>query len=180
MSSWIQSFRTERGLARLSMVAIAGTIVTHVLTFLPTPWILLVIASAIDSLALIPFIAMIATLTSWRPASARQLSRTMWDLAQQRGEAIARFLNPCPAWAVALFFLLQTYVIVNLFLYIDLSDGGAPEMRDGHYYLTAHGETLRELTFSEYRKQQVYLVRLLSGFWIVFSSTDPTTYRVAP
>jgi len=74
---------------------------------------------------------------------------------------------PTPVLVMVAFFFF--YAFINFFVFIGLMEGGSPSARDGIYYLHNHGQKIRDLTFTEYKRFLVYEVRGFSGHWIVFT-----------
>jgi hypothetical protein len=75
---------------------------------------------------------------------------------------------PMPLWARYLLRALFFYAIINFALFLFLSRGGVPDVRDGKYVLHNHGQVIRELSAEEYERQKAYVLRGFSGHWMVF------------
>ena len=73
-----------------------------------------------------------------------------------------------PLWAKTLVVVLGVYAIFNFLLFLALSQGGSPQVRDGAYVLASHGTVIRELSEAEYRAQERYALRGVSGHWMIF------------
>jgi len=79
-----------------------------------------------------------------------------------------RFFAPMPIWAKYVTYALLAYALINFALFLFLSEGGTPELRDGKYVLHDHGRIIRELTEQEYHLQKAYVLRGFSGHWMYF------------
>lgn len=64
--------------------------------------------------------------------------------------------------------LIQVYAVVSFVIFMFLSEGGAPNIKDGKYILHNHGKLIRELTQDEYKTFIVNEMRFFSTFWIFF------------
>jgi hypothetical protein len=64
--------------------------------------------------------------------------------------------------------VLVAYAVSNFLWSIALLQGGTPEFLDGRYVLHSHGRVIKELTLTEYGRDQGYVRRLFSGHWLVF------------
>jgi hypothetical protein len=73
-----------------------------------------------------------------------------------------------PKWAFVALVAVGIYAIVNFVLFIYLSRGGNPDVRDGKYVLLSHGRLIQYLTQAEYHEQEEYVARGFSGHWIAF------------
>jgi hypothetical protein len=80
-----------------------------------------------------------------------------------------RVINSAPRWLQILTGLFFAYALVNFAVFLVLVEGGGPSERDGKFYLKSHGTVLRELSEAEYHRQRAYVVRGLSGHWMLFS-----------
>ena len=91
-----------------------------------------------------------------------------------------RSKNPFAIWAIAfketpkpiilLVIIGFVYPIVSFFIFMQTSEGGEPNIIDGQYVLTNHGDIIREITEKEYHSFQVNKLRGFSGIWIAFYS----------
>ena len=79
-----------------------------------------------------------------------------------------KFLAPMPIWARYVVKAFLAYALINFALFLFLSKGGVPEVREGKYVLHNHGAVIRELSEDEYELQQAYVLRGFSGHWMVF------------
>lgn len=73
-----------------------------------------------------------------------------------------------PRWARYTIKAFFAYAIINFALFLFLSRGGVPDVRDGKYVLHNHGQVIRELSEKEYEWQKAYVVRGFSGHWMIF------------
>ena len=73
---------------------------------------------------------------------------------------------PKPVMIISLFFVV--YAMLNIFLYMKISEGGVPSIIDGEYVLYSHGEIIKELTEPEYFKYKANVLRGFSGHWMSF------------
>jgi hypothetical protein len=73
-----------------------------------------------------------------------------------------------PRWGRYTIKAFFAYAIINFALFIFLSRGGVPDVRDGKYVLHNHGQVVRELSENEYEWQKAYVIRGFSGHWMVF------------
>jgi hypothetical protein len=73
-----------------------------------------------------------------------------------------------PRWARILLAVVGAYAFLNFALFIYLSGGGAPDIRDGRFVLHNHGTVIRELSEQEYHIQRAYIARGFSGHWLFF------------
>jgi hypothetical protein len=64
--------------------------------------------------------------------------------------------------------VLHVYAVVNFVIWVFLSEGGTPDIRDGKYILHNHGKLMRELTQNEYKLFLINKMRFFSGIWLVF------------
>jgi hypothetical protein len=71
-------------------------------------------------------------------------------------------------WGNALITVVFIYAIVNFVVFMFLSQGGVPAIRDGQFILHSHGKLVRILTEQEYHDQRAYVLRGFSGHWLVF------------
>lgn len=78
------------------------------------------------------------------------------------------FRSLFPEWANTLITVVFIYAIVNFVVFMFLSHGGVPAIRDGQFILHSHGKLVRVLTEQEYHVQRAYVVRGFSGHWLVF------------
>jgi hypothetical protein len=78
------------------------------------------------------------------------------------------FQSLFPEWANTLITVVFIYAIVNFVVFMFLSHGGVPAIRDGQFILHSHGKLVRVLTEKEYHVQRAYVVRGFSGHWLVF------------
>ncbi len=62
------------------------------------------------------------------------------------------------------------YAIMNFMAFIVLSEGGGPNIIDGEYVLSNHGDIIRTLTEKEYFLFQANELRGFSGHWMLFYS----------
>ena len=76
--------------------------------------------------------------------------------------------SPLPGWARHLISAFFLYALINFALFIFLSEGGVPRVRDGKYVLHSHGTVIRELSEEEYERHKAYELRGFSGHWMVF------------
>jgi hypothetical protein len=60
------------------------------------------------------------------------------------------------------------YVPINFFTLLGSAEGGSVDERNGVYVLHKGGEVVRVLTEQEYRRQKAYVVRGVSGHWMLF------------
>ena len=58
-----------------------------------------------------------------------------------------------PRWASYAIKAFFAYAVINFALFIFLSQGGVPDVRDGKYVLHSHARIIRELSESEYEWQ---------------------------
>ena len=65
--------------------------------------------------------------------------------------------------------VLVLYAGVNFLLFMMQMEGGGPHASDGHFYLSNHGNILRELSRPEFDHFQLMEVRGFSGHWMAFS-----------
>jgi len=72
-----------------------------------------------------------------------------------------------PRWAFILLMAAFFYAIANFVMFIILSEGGSPLIREGKFVLQSHGTFIRELTENEYHIQRAYVMRCFSGFWLL-------------
>jgi hypothetical protein len=75
-----------------------------------------------------------------------------------------------PMWLRILTVALVVYAFANFPLMLIRNEGGNPDKRGSQYLLTSHGKVLRELSEDEYHGKRAYLVRGVSGHWMLFSS----------
>jgi hypothetical protein len=87
----------------------------------------------------------------------------------------SKFFANLPTWAQYAIKAFSAYIIINFVLFIFLTKGGVPEVRDSKYVLQKHGEVIRELSEEEYELQKAYVVRGFSGHWMIFY-LSPTLY----
>ena len=73
-----------------------------------------------------------------------------------------------PAWSWPLIYAAGIYAALNFALFNYNSEGGSPDIRDGHYVLHDHGKIIRELSEDEYHIQKAYVARGFSGHWMLF------------
>ena len=73
-----------------------------------------------------------------------------------------------PRWANHAINFFAVYAVINFALFFFLCRGGVADERDGKYVLHNHGHIIRELSESEYEWQKAYVMRVLSGHWMVF------------
>lgn len=59
------------------------------------------------------------------------------------------------------------YSIINFILFM-IPQFGSPEANDGHYFLSNHGQQLKDLTEQEFHKYNANEMRGFSGHWIAF------------
>jgi hypothetical protein len=76
--------------------------------------------------------------------------------------------SPLPGWARYLITAFFVYALINFALFLFLSEGGVPSVRDGKYVLHSHGSVIRELSEEEYDLHKAYELRGFSGHWMVF------------
>jgi hypothetical protein len=72
-----------------------------------------------------------------------------------------------PRWAGYAIKAFFAYAVINFVLFLVLSRGGVPEVRDGKYVLQGKG-WVQELSENEYEWQNAYTVRGFSGHWMIF------------
>ena len=88
----------------------------------------------------------------------------------------AKVFAAMPRWAGYAVKALFAYAVINFVLFLFLSKGGVPDVRDGKYVLHNHGEVIRELSEDEYELQKAYVVRGFSGHWMVFYLVPALTF----
>jgi hypothetical protein len=98
----------------------------------------------------------------------------LWYASRAGGEkkSLDPIVHSAPRWMQGLTVGLFAYAIFNFGMFLTLSEGGGPTVRDGKYLLTSHGRVIRELTEAEYHRQRAYEVRGFSGHWMVFASAS--------
>ncbi len=89
---------------------------------------------------------------------------------RNRMRPIALFKALCegvPSWIVVIAVVGFYYAIVNFVMFIG-SESGTPAVKDGHYYLDAHGQWIRDITEREYHHYKAAGIRGFSGHWVAF------------
>jgi len=80
-----------------------------------------------------------------------------------------RILSVVPRWMRAMFTSFFIYALLNFILFFIQSDGNSPSERDGKFFITSHQRVIREISETEFHRQQAYIVRGFSGHWMAFS-----------
>ena len=83
-------------------------------------------------------------------------------------EVWRKFFLPGPSWARYSIIAFAVYAPINFLLFLALSKGGSPDIRNGVYVLHNHGTIIKVLTEQEYHRQQAYGLRGFSGHWMIF------------
>jgi hypothetical protein len=121
----------------------------------------------------IPFFSMILVLNSYverQNTKGVSLLERLRRSNQTNRRFFAQLLQLCPIWVRILSVSFFLYVSVNFSLFINVMQEGNPERAvDGRYYISNHGELVRELTEVEYRSLAAYQVRGFTGTWMIFS-----------
>lgn len=71
-------------------------------------------------------------------------------------------------WMKIVCLVFFIYAGINFALFYSLMQDGNPQIENGRYVLSLHGETTREINQDEYNKYQMYEVRGFSGHWMLF------------
>lgn len=98
-----------------------------------------------------------------------------YDL-QSRVGTFRLMLKAIPTPVLIMIGLSFAYAVINFAVFIVLMEGGSPSASDGVYYLHSHGQKIRDLTLTEYKRFLVYEVRGFSGYWIIFSLIPTVFY----
>jgi hypothetical protein len=77
-------------------------------------------------------------------------------------------LSLLPVWATRLVAIVFVYVIVNFALFALNIRGGSPGVHAGAFVIQDHGRVIQEISESQYRQLQAYVIRGFSGHWLVF------------
>lgn len=102
-----------------------------------------------------------------------------WVETQRRHKQLwAEMAGNTPRPLRILFTLLFMYAFVNFGLFLWLSEGGNPAHQDGKYVLVNHGQVIREITEAEHQRFEAYVVRGVSGHWMVFSAAPAMFFLV--
>jgi hypothetical protein len=77
---------------------------------------------------------------------------------------LARF----PRWASVAVIVVFVYAIVSFAVFFYLSEGGAPDIRNGQFILHSHGKLIRHLSEDDYHLKKAYELLGFSGHWLMF------------
>lgn len=162
------------------------SLIVHFITFLPHPTVSMDLVWPIHVAIFIPFGAMLLLLALQK----RTPRRSLWQVLKRANEqpndqadadfdrqarVIERVVHSVPLPVLILGITLLFYTIVNFVIFMGLVGGGSPAEDNGRYYLSNHGNYIRELTEDEYHQYQAYEVRGFSGHWLIFSFV-PSAY----
>lgn len=138
--------RSWRVLGPVAMVGAAGCALIAVTTLLPDPLVMpRAVIAVCAGAALVLLVLSVATFMSWKRMNRNVLS-TMECAAP----------DPWPLAAV----LLAVFLVIAL---TGLgAPGGAPQARDGRYFLNNHG-VLTEISSDEYERYEALRRRMLAG-----------------
>jgi len=74
--------------------------------------------------------------------------------------------TPKAVFMASIFFGI--YAGINFYIFMMIGEGGGPNIIDGVYVLSNHGDIIREISFLEYQKFQANEIRGFSGLWMAF------------
>jgi hypothetical protein len=80
-----------------------------------------------------------------------------------------RILSLAPRWMRVMLVTSFAYALINFALFFILSGGNSPSKGDGKFLMTQHGRVIREISETEFHRQQAYIARGFSGHWMMFS-----------
>ncbi len=72
-----------------------------------------------------------------------------------------------PQWARRTIIVLFLYFVLNGAVAYSLLKGGSPETRNGGYVLTNHGQVVRTLSETEYRRCLAWEMRFFTSAWMI-------------
>jgi hypothetical protein len=77
------------------------------------------------------------------------------------------FFKNTPTWLIVIAIAGFFYAFINFMLFMK-TQLGTPEIKDGQFILTNHGQMIKTLTEQEYHHCKANEVRGFSGHWIAF------------
>ena len=167
----------------VSLVTFLTSLIAHLATFLPF------IMITMDMVWYLHFPGMLLV-----PTSAIMMARQHKQLSkipsseffakygvpstQQTQEFYSKLKYLIPPALFTLCKILVGYISVNIVLFYWLSEGGTPEIEEGKYLLLNHGYLIREITEAEYHRQEAYMVRFVSSFWMLMAIWATVYYLI--
>ncbi|GKX67601.1 hypothetical protein [Inconstantimicrobium mannanitabidum] len=73
-----------------------------------------------------------------------------------------------PTWIICLVIISFIYTGINFMIFMALMKNGSPEIVNGSYALTSHGQLIEYVTYKQFQRYQAYEVRGFSGHWMFF------------
>ena len=81
---------------------------------------------------------------------------------------LGKYLNYTPKIVLIAPIFFMIYAGVNFYIFMMIGEGGGPNIMDGKYVISNHGNIIREITAVEYQKFQANEIRGFSGLWMAF------------
>jgi hypothetical protein len=92
-------------------------------------------------------------------------------------DSLNRLFRSASRWLQIIAIICFAYTFANGVMFGILTGGAVPHERDGKYFLESHGKVIREINEAEYHQYRAYVVRGLSGVWMLFGA-GPLTVLV--
>ena len=145
----------------------------HLLSYQPRLCVSMDHAERLFLPMLIPFIFLIISLSSrqklLQPVFPMRSWKDFWATPWKNGKFFSKLSSLAPRPVRIIGYLLLYYCFINFF-YLGLSGKveGEPTVKNGGYFLKEKDKILHELNKAEYLQANAYLVRLITGHFMMF------------